>query len=137
MCKMLFCAKTIKRRQTKQQGKSKDWNFVCITLKFWLHYLAYAGFSICILSIHIKTENVQNAFLCQKQTQADKATRQMQALKFWLQLPCYALLFEGMHSNKTKKGTICKTRVCDKNNKTYSKNLHKKRRLIPSFLHFT
>lgn len=45
--------------------------------------------------------------------------------------------FWGVHSNETKRGTIYKTRVCAKNNKTYSKNLHKKRRLIPSFLHFT
>lgn len=70
ICKTRFCAK--KRKQAKQQGKCKSWNFDCNMLKFWLHYLAYAGFSICILSIHIKTENVQNAFLCQKQTQADK-----------------------------------------------------------------
>ena len=67
----------------------------------------------------------------------------MQALKFCLHyveiliaLPCYALLFEGMHSNKTKKGTICKTRVCAKNNKTYSKNLHKKKTVDTVFFAF-
>ena len=81
--KMLFCAKN-KRRQTKNMANASveilfalRWNFDC-------NCLTYAGFSICILSIHTKTENVPKCFFVPKTNAGRQRTWQMQALKFCL-----------------------------------------------------